>query len=168
MIRKISVFLFLLGILAPASFALAQSEGAFDYLAVGGPGITGEINVTDSALTQDFFVFADFTQGAIPAPADPGQGYDVVRLYVDTVGEKITERPYDQLTYYPYTGYVFYNGLVEGYSEYDAKWYIANPIAEAPFRGMLIQRALLTWIPFAGLVIILAAFFIGYYKKPKA
>ncbi|MCZ2126476.1 MAG: hypothetical protein LC099_01730 [Anaerolineales bacterium] len=168
MIRKITVFLFLLGMLIPASFVFArQSEGNFEYLAIEGPGITGEIDATDPALTQDFYVFADFTQGAIPAPANPGQGYDVVRLYVDKVDEKITERPYDELTYYPYTGYVFYNGLAEGFSEYDAKWYVANPAAEKPFRKMLAQRALITWIPFAGLVVILVAFAIGYYKKPK-
>ena len=69
--------------------------------------------------------------------------------------------------YYPYAGYVYYDGLVEGSSEYDGNWYAANPSAEAPFRNVLIQRALLAWIPFGVLIIILVGFAVAYYRKPK-
>ncbi|GMV34444.1 MAG: hypothetical protein DCC59_12205 [Chloroflexi bacterium] len=140
--------------------------GEFDYLAIEGPGIIGELNVTNPALTRDFFAFADFSQGEVPAPADPGQGYQIARVYVEVADSKPTDLPFDVLDYYPYTGYVFYKGLVNGVSEYDGKWYAANPAAEAPFRNALFQRALLTWIPFGVLVVMLIWFAVAYYKKP--
>jgi hypothetical protein len=123
---KRSTVLFLaLGLLIPALTVLAK--GGFDYITVEGPGITGEITITNPALTQDFFAFADLSKGSIEAPADPGQGYEVTRVYVvDNRGQ-----PFDKLHYYPYTGYVYYDGIVNGSSEYDGKWYAADPAAEA-------------------------------------
>jgi len=147
-------------LLVPSVIVLAKGE--FDYITIKGPGITGEINVTNPALSQDFFAFADFSHGEIDPPADPGQGYEVVRVYV--VNNK--DQPFDQLHYYPYTGYVYYDGLVDGSSEYDRKWYMANPSAEEPFRAVLAERARLTWIPFAVLVVVLVGFFIAYRAKP--
>lgn len=161
--KKIFFLLFVL--IVPVSVVFAK--GNFDYINIMGPGITGEINVTNPALTQDFFAFADFSKGDVPPPADPGQGYQVVRIYVETLESKPTDHPFDQLHYYPYTGYVYYDGLVDGSSEYDGKWYAANPSAEAPFRDVLAQRARLAWIPFAVLLVILAGFFIAYQMKPK-
>jgi hypothetical protein len=161
LIKKITAFLLVLGLLIPATIALAK--GGFDYITVKGPGVTGEINVTNPALTGDFFAFADFSKGPIDPPADPGEGYQIVRVYVvDT-----KPAPFDQLHYYPYTGYVYYDGLVNGSSEYDVKWYAANPAANDPFRGVLAERARLTWIPFAALIVILGGFFIAYRSKPQ-
>jgi len=160
--KKLATLILLLGILLPNIFAFAQGEGEFDYVTIEGPGITGEINVTNPALTQVFFAFADFSQGSIDAPADPGQGYQVVRVHV----VDNNDQPFDQLHYYPYTGYVYYDGLVEGSSAYDGKWYAANPAAEEPFRDVLSQRARLTWIPFAVLLLLLAGFLIAYRTKP--
>jgi hypothetical protein len=147
--------------------SIAFARGEFDYLTVKGPGITGEINITNPALTADFFIFADFTQGAIDPPADPGQGYQVVRVYVETVDGKPTDRLFDQLHYYPYTGYVYYDGLVEGSSEYDGKWYTGNPAAEAPFRAALDERARLAWIPLGVLFLLLAVFWFAYRSAEK-
>lgn len=165
MIKKWLAFLLGLGLFIPTTPAL--SKGGFDYLTVKGPGITGEINITNPALTSDFFAFADFSKGQIPAPTDPGQGYQVVRVYVVTEGEKPTPTPFDQLHYYPYTGYVYYDGIVGGSSEYDGRWYAANPSAEGPFRAALAERARLNWGTFAVLIVILAGFFMAYNKKPK-
>lgn len=150
-------------LLLPASLVLA--EGEFTYIAVKGPGITGELTITNPALTADFFAFADFSKGAVDPPADPGEGYQIVRVYVVTENEKPTPAPFDQLHYYPYTGFVYYDGLIGGSSGYDGKWYAANPSAEEPFRAALEQRARLTWYPFAALVVILAVFFLMYRKK---
>lgn len=138
------------------------AKGSFDYIEVKGPGITGDIVITNPELTEDFFAFADFSAGSVPAPADAGQGYEVIRVYL--VDEK--DQPFDVLHYYPYTGYVYYDGIVNGESEYDGKWYVANPAADAPFRSALAERARLTWIPFAALVVILVAFFVAYRSKP--
>ena len=164
--KKSIAIVFILGLLIPTLSAFAK--GDFDYIAVRGPGLTGEVNITDPALTQDFFVFADFSQGPIDPPPDPGEGYEVVRVHVVTENSKPTPTPFDLLYYYPYAGYVFYQGLVNGSSEYDGKWYIANPAANDPFRAALTQRALLTWIPFAVLACILIWFFVAYRRKPKS
>lgn len=162
MLKKF-VLLIVLGILIPASVVFAK--GNFDYIIVKGPGITGEINVTNPALTDDFFAFADFTQGEVPPPFDPGQGYQVVRVYVQTIDGKPQDVPFDQLHYYPYTGYVFYDGLANGVSEYDGKWYAANPAADAPFRAVLAERARLNWLPLAPLLLLMAAVAYAYFKK---
>ena len=164
MFRKIFAFLFALGILLPTMGVVAKGE--FDYIAIKGPGIVGEIDVTNPALTGDFFAFADFTQGEVPAPFDPGQGYQVVRVYVEFTDSKPKDLPFDELHYYPYTGYVYYDGLVDGESEYDGKWYLANPSAEAPFRNALFQRALLAWIPLGVVVAAVIWFVVAYNRKP--
>jgi len=75
--------------------------------------------------------------------------------------------PFDELHYYPYTGYVFYDGIVNGSSEYDGKWYTANPPVNEPFRAALAERARFTWIPLSVLVVLLGVFFIAYNRKSK-
>ncbi len=162
MLRKF-VLLITFGFLLPATIVFAR--GNFDYITVKGPGITGEINITNHTLTDDFFAFADFTQGDVPPPADPGQGYQVIRIHLEIVDDKPTDRLFDQLHYYPYSGYVYYDGLVEGNSEYDGKWYTANPAAAAPFRAVLAERARLNWIPLAALLVIMVAVAYAYFKK---
>jgi hypothetical protein len=94
--KKIFILLALL-ILVPTAYA--RAKGDFDYVTIKGPGITGEINVTNPALTRDFLAFADFSKGEIPAPADPGQGYQVVRVYVEFTDSKPKDLPFDQLHY---------------------------------------------------------------------
>lgn len=159
--KKFVPLLLLLGLLYPRLHALAQ--GGFDYLLVKGPGITGEIDITDPALTESFFAFADFKKGSLSAPSDPGQGYQIFRIYV----EDNKDQPFDQLHYYPYSGYVFYDGLINGSSEYDGKWFAADPSANGPFRAALAKSARLTWITLAALLVILAVFFVAYRSKPK-
>ena len=142
---------------------VARAAGEFDYIVIKGPGITGDINVSNPLFTADINTFADFSKGSIETPADPGQGYQIVRMHAD--GSKGI--PYDQLHYYPYTGYVYYDGIVNGFSEDGGKWYIANPEIEEPFRAILAEDARLTWIPFVVLAVLLIGFFVAYQMKPK-
>ncbi len=159
--KKIYFLLLILALLIPGTAALANGE--FDYIVIKGPGITGDINVSNPMLTQDIFTFADFSKGDVNPPADPGAGYQIVRMHAD--GSKGI--PYDQLHYYPYSGFVYYDGIVNGYSEYGGKWYTANPDIEEPFRAILAEDARLTWIPFAVLAVLLIVFFVAYQRKPK-
>ena len=159
--KKIYLYLLILVLVIPTTIAFASGE--FDYIVIKGPGITGDINVSNPELTQDYLAFADFTKGSIDPPAVPGQGYQVVRMY--TEGSKGV--PYDQLHYYPYTGYVYYDGIVNGFSEYGTKWYPANPAVEKPFRAALAEDARLAWIPFAIFAVLLIAFMIAYQKRSK-
>ncbi len=166
--RKIIITLLVLGLLAIPTTA-AFANGDFTYLTVKGPGLSGELNITSPALTGNFFAFADFTQGDVPPPADPGQGYDIVRVYIVDVDGKPTAKAFDQLLYFPYkdAGYVYYVGVAEGTSEYTGKWFAANPSADAPFRAVLAERARLNWVTFAVLIVALGVFFFAYYRKPK-
>lgn len=159
---KKTLFLFLvLALVIPTAIAFAK--GKFDYIVIKGPGINGDVNVSNPALTQDDFTFADFSQGNVAAPAEPGAGFQVVRMIVD--GSKGV--PYDQLHYYPYTGYVYYDGIVNGFSEYGSNWYIANPAVKEPFLAALAENTRLTWIPLAVLGVLMAGFYIAYRTKPK-
>ncbi len=159
--KKIRFLVLVLVLVIPIT--MVHASGEFDYIVVKGPGITGDINVSAPQFTQDHFVFADFSQGSIDQPVDPGSGYQIVRMYVE--GSKGV--PYDQLHYYPYTGYVYYDGIVNGYTEDGGKWYVANPAIEGPFRAILAEDARLTWIPFAVFAVLAIGFFIAYQMKPK-
>ena len=109
------------------------AKGGFSFIAVTGPGLKEELRATDTGLTEDFFAFADFYRDKVEAPANPGQGYEITRYYVD--GKR--ETAFDQLHYYPETGYVFYDGILNGESEYDGEWYSANPAVKTLFENVL-------------------------------
>lgn len=158
--KKIYLILFILALVIPATAVFAN--GDFDYIVIKGPGITGDINASSPVFTQDYFAFADFSQGSIDPPADPGSGYQVVRM----VAEGSKGVPFDQLHYYPYSGYVYYDGIVNGFSEYGTQWYLANPAMEEPFRAVLAEDARLTWIPFAVFAALLIVFVIAYQSRP--
>ncbi|MBI3162247.1 MAG: hypothetical protein HYZ23_07040 [Chloroflexi bacterium] len=101
----------------------AFAKGPYSLITVSGPGIAGEINMEDPALLE-FFAFANFLK-PVDAPADPGKGYEITRSWVDASTKAI--QSFDQLHYYPDTGYVYYDGLLgDAYSEYDEKWYLAD------------------------------------------
>ena len=107
------IFLFLvLGILIPSTLGFAKGE--FDYIVIKGPGITGDISVTNPDLTQDFSSLQIFHRRN-SASLRPRAGYQIVRMIV----KGSSSDPFDQLHYYPYTGYAYYDGLVNGSSEYD-------------------------------------------------
>jgi hypothetical protein len=99
------------------------AKGSFAFITITGPNLKEPIRSTDPALTTDFFAFADFTHGIMKVPTNPGVGYEVTRYYND--GGR--EAAFDHLHYYPETGYVYFDGLVNGSSEYDGKWYPAKP-----------------------------------------
>jgi hypothetical protein len=104
----------------------ALAKGQFSFIAVTGGQLTGEVRLSDPALTQDFFAFADFYRNKTEAPADPGVGYEIKRYYLN--GH--TETAFDRLHYYPETGFVYYDGIVGGSSEYDGKWYTAKDMQQ--------------------------------------
>lgn len=159
--KKIPFLFLVLALVIPAAVAFAK--GKFDYIVVRGPGITEDMNISNPVLTQDYSTFADFSQGSIDPPAEPGAGFQIVRM----IAEGSKGVPYDQLHYYPYTGYVYYDGIVNGFSADGGKWYIANPAIKEPFLAALAEDTRLTWIPFAVLAVLLTVFFIAYRTKPK-
>jgi hypothetical protein len=87
-------------------------------------------------LTISFFAFANFYEDKTQAPSDPGEGFEITRYYLD--GKR--EIAFDQLHYYPETGFVFYDGIVNGDSEYDDEWYKANPEIQSIFETAILAQ----------------------------
>ena len=109
------------------------AKGGFDFITIAGPNLKEAVCITDTALTEDFFTFADFHEARTTVPADPGEGYEILRYYVDGNGAIA----FDRLHYYPQSGFVFYDGIENGESEYDGGWYVANPEIKPVFESAL-------------------------------
>jgi hypothetical protein len=109
------------------------AKGNFSFISITGKDLKEPVRLSDPALTADFFTFADFYQSKTKAPVDPGMNYEITRYYVD--GNR--ESAFDKLHYYPDTGFVYYDGIVNGSSEYDGKWYIAKPEIKSVFETAL-------------------------------
>jgi len=118
----------------------AFAKGGFSFITITGSNLKEALRVDDPALTTDFFAFADFYQDKTEAPADPGAGYEIIRYYVD--GGR--EFAFDHLHYYPDSGYVYYDGIVDGLSEYDDKWYTAKPEIKTVFDSALVLAPAVT------------------------
>lgn len=123
MFTPIRVALGLALLLSLSISVTAFAKGGFDFITITGPNSKDAVRVTDTALTEDFFTFAKFYEDKAKAPAGPGAGYEILRYYVDGQREIV----FDRLHYYPETGFVFYDGIENGESEYDGEWYTANP-----------------------------------------
>ena len=125
--NALSLLLMLLAFPRPAS---AGGGGPFPRVIISGGGLAADIEVTDRHLL-DFFSFSDFYEARIEAPAAPGLGYTVSRGWSTDSGAFVA---WDRLRYYPgangQPGYVYYEGLINGSSEYDGHWYRANANAE--------------------------------------
>lgn len=86
------------------------------------------IEITDRATLEVLSMTTlELFPVSIPQPEVTGEGYELQRQYKD--GN--TYHTFDRVRYYPagYTGYVFYVGIENGSSEYDGKWFSANPAA---------------------------------------
>jgi hypothetical protein len=114
----------------------ALAKGGFDFISITGPDVKEAIRVTDADLTEDFFTFANFYEDKTEAPANPGKGYEITRHYVQGVSDIV----FDRLHYYPETGFVFYDGIENGDSEYDGEWYTANPEIKTVFESALAAQ----------------------------
>lgn len=121
------------------SAQLVSAKGPFSKVTISGGELPVAVEVTDTDLLQ-FFSFSNFPNAATSAPS-VGEGYVVTRYYQNADG---SFDAWDTLHYYPgsagSSGYVFYDGLVDGSSMYDGKWYIANPEVDAAFQDILASQ----------------------------
>ena len=115
-----------------ASFAMlsssigAQAKGSFDKIVIFA-GVSGSFEVDEPSLLG-FFSFSDFSE-PLSWPAAPGEGWLIARYANDQeTGEPV---PVDHIWIYPPSGnrgpFVYYQGLVNGSSEYDGKLFEGNP-----------------------------------------
>jgi hypothetical protein len=110
-----------------------SAKGGYSFITVSGADLKGTIRTSETALTEDFFAFADMYRERVEAPVDAGAGYEITRYYMD--GKR--EIAFDRLHYYPATGFVYYDGIVNGSSEYDGEWYTAKPEMKSIFENLL-------------------------------
>jgi hypothetical protein len=120
-------------LLALSTSITVSAKSSFAFISITGPELKEAVRLSDPTLTADFFTFADFFRDGTEAPVDPGIGYEITRYYV----EGSRETAFDKLHYYPDTGFVYYDGIVNGSSEYDGKWYTARPNLKTIFESAL-------------------------------
>lgn len=142
MFSRIRIALGLALLLTLLTSITVSAKGEFSFIAVTGGDLTDEVRLSDPALTKDFFTFADFSLDKTETPADPGEGYEITRYYIN--GH--SETAFDRLHYYPETGFVYYDGIVNGDSEYDAKWYTAQPEIKSTFETALSTQMRLMYL----------------------
>lgn len=112
------------------------AKGGFSFITITGADLKDVVRVTDKSLTISFFAFSNFYEDRTDAPADPGVGYEITRYYID--GKR--EIAFDSLHYYPEAGFVFYDGIISGESEYDGEWYTADPEIKTVFESALTAQ----------------------------
>jgi len=122
-------------LLALFTFMNVLAKGSFAFISITGPDLKEAVRVSDPVLTE-VFTFADFFQDRTEAPVDPGIGYEITRYYV----EGSRESAFDKLHYYPETSFVYYDGIMNGSSEYDGKWYTAEPDIKTIFESALYNQ----------------------------
>jgi hypothetical protein len=99
--------------------------------------------VTASSLLS-FDAFNDFSSPISGSPSVTTPGILIVRGATDLrTGEWV---PIDTLRFFSTSlsagskPFVYYEGLVNGWSEYDAKWYYAKPEAAAALKELLLTN----------------------------
>lgn len=115
------------------------AKGGYAFITITGPDLKDTVRTSEVALTEDFFAFADFYRNRVEAPVDAGTGYEITRYYLD--GER--EIAFDRLHYYPATGFMYYDGIINGSSEYDRKWYAAKPEIKSAFENALADAPII-------------------------
>ncbi len=121
---------------------MALAKGPPSKVTISGPGLVGEVEITDPKLLRafSFFLFVNIEQ-RIEAPSEPGEGYVVTR-YIENGAELI---PWDRAIYYPHPtdelGVVFLEGLIGPSStQFDGYWYRASPEGDTAMRQILAKH----------------------------
>jgi hypothetical protein len=142
--RGLVKIIVLVVVLLLASASIAFAKGPMDKVVITGPGLKGEIVITDLP-TRDALGYLgaiDLARGAIPKP-NVSNGYHVVGYIFDGA----TYKAWEGYTYYPDAAgamsYIDYEGLVDPNmsSEFDGRWYYATSEADRALRDVIAKNA---------------------------
>jgi hypothetical protein len=132
-------------LLASPHPALAWPEEPPEWATVSGPGLKGEIKITDEETLAALKLGAleDFDRGALAAPPNvSGPGYQITRYFYKGTFN------FAQLTYYPDpaggTGYLYWQDgpdLDGDPTPYNGQWLYATPAGEAALKHLLATGA---------------------------
>lgn len=127
--RSLTVLSITLGLLIVIS-KIGLAKGNFARITIKSLESGQDIIVT-APVYNSFFTFSDMVDGVTQTPEGLGAGYEITRWYKAADGESY--QPFDRLRWYPSTGtatqgrgWIFYEGLINGASDYDGKWFIAT------------------------------------------
>jgi hypothetical protein len=133
--------LLLLGMLLvlTTSIALAWPDGPPERVTISGPGLTGEVEVTDKEILTALSLGAieDFERGPITAPK-VGEGYQITRYFYEASFN------FGRLHYYPNPAgersYIFFEDgpdFIGDHTIYDGKWFYTTSQGEAAMQRLL-------------------------------
>jgi WD40 repeat protein len=118
------------------------AKGAWGKVTITGQGLSEAIEVTDPQLLDSLSLgmFQDTASGAIQTPQVAGGSYELLRGW-DENGKFV---PFDRVHYYADpeggTGYLYYDGLVNGWSEFDHHWYRVTKAGEAAMQQIFAEN----------------------------
>ena len=127
---------------ATTSVARAWPDQPPDKAFISGPGIKGDVEITDKETLTALKLGAieDFSQGTIAKPNVSGEGYKITRYFYGATFNFAT------LHYYPDPsggrGYVFFEdgpGLSGDHTAYNGHWFYATPEGDAAMQRLLNQ-----------------------------
>ena len=148
MVKKIAFALLLLIAFWLVSHTPVSAKGAPDKVTISGPGIDGEIEVTDVLLLEvfGFYRFNDMGN-KVSKPIMVGDGYVITRF----ISHEDRMIAWDKVTYYHSqdgdNGVLFFNGLLQGMStEGQGYWYLATEEGDKIMERILAQkRRIASW-----------------------
>jgi len=120
--------------------SLASAKGNFTTVVVMRLG-TGELRIVHDPDLVGFFALSDFTKGSREV-TNPGSTYaDSYELTRVGEGEGGGLFAIDRVRYVPpgssQLGYIFYEGLINGSSEYDGKWFPTTPAGDEVMKRIM-------------------------------
>ena len=122
---------------------LALAKGPWGKVEISGEGLSGVVEITDSQLLDELSlgIFQDLQLGSIPPPEVVGGGYKMLRGWDNEQG---VFTAFDLVHYYldpaGGAGYLYYDGLVNGSSEFDRHWYRVTRQGEAAIQGFFADH----------------------------
>ncbi len=120
--------------------ALAWPDQPPDFATITGPGIVGEVKITDASLLASLALGAveDFDQGVLEKPPEVSEGYVISRYFYEGTFN------FARLTYYPDpaggAGYLYFEDgpqLEGSHTPFNGRWLYATPAGEVGLQRIL-------------------------------
>lgn len=136
--RSVGFLALVLALSALSAPHLLQAKGTPTYVAITGSGLPNSIEVRDPLVLENLDMISLMNiWKPIAEPAKRGLGVEITRYG----GKPGALQADDRLHYFPNPtgglGFVRYDGLINGGSEFDNKWFQANVCGDRTMRRLL-------------------------------
>ncbi len=135
---KRNVFVFIMTLLFGMAVGLVLGKSS-NLVILNGPGLAEDTQLDDPIFTHFLsLTLLEDIESPLDEPHELGYAYTLERWFVDDDGQG---GHFDTATYYTHPhgelGYIYYDGIHNGWSEYDEQWYRVNPIGEAVIQQVI-------------------------------